>query len=122
MPSGVRIIRSNWGRTHQALRLDVRMRVKNVAEAIRDNARILAPVGTEWEHSPPFYPGYLRDNIVVQMVNQFAWIVVANAFYSPYVELGTYKMEAQPFLLPAYQKVRVLLPSIKGQPSVWVGW
>lgn len=117
--SGVRVIRNNFPRAQRALALDASTRCKQAADLTVANARALAPVGNEWEHESPFYPGYLRDSIEAQRVNQYSWTVVAKAFYAMYVELGTSKMAAQPFLHPAAQKVQAILPSLNKGVWVW---
>lgn len=63
------------------------------AEMVADIARGLAPVDTGW----------MRDNIKAVHLSKFSQ-VVANAKYSGYVEFGTYKMAAQPYLRPAVQE------------------
>lgn len=60
------------------------------AERIADIARGLAPVDTGW----------MRDNIKAVHLSKYSQ-VVANAKYSGYVEFGTYKMAAQPYMRPA---------------------
>ena len=115
--SGVRMVRNNFPRAHRAMALDATTRIKQVADLTVDNARLLAPVGTQWDHQPPYYPGYLRDSIEAQRVNQYSWTVVAKAFYAIYVELGTSLMAAQPFLVPAAVKVQALVPDLN--KGVW---
>jgi HK97 gp10 family phage protein len=48
--------------------------------------------------------GYMRDHIYSEVVREEGAVVgkaVSEADYSVFVELGTYKVAAQPFLLPA---------------------
>ena len=59
-------------------------------EAVADEARAMCPVDT----------GRLRDSIAVSAGEDGAQIS-ANTDYAAYVEFGTYKMAAQPFLVPA---------------------
>ena len=59
-------------------------------EAVADEARTMCPVDT----------GNLRDSIAVSAGDSGAQIS-ANTDYAAYVEFGTYKMAAQPFLVPA---------------------
>ena len=68
--------------------------LEETAYNIRDDAREFAPVKT----------GRLRRNIVVQRLRQFHYYVVSKAKYSIYVEFGTWKMHARPFLRMAYHK------------------
>ena len=60
------------------------------AEKVADIARSLAPVDT----------GFMRDNIKAVHFAKSSR-VDANAKYSGYVEFGTYKMAAQPYMRPA---------------------
>ena len=60
------------------------------AEAVADSARGMCPVDT----------GTLKGSIDVSGNGNSAE-VFAGADYAAYVELGTYKMAAQPFLVPA---------------------
>jgi len=60
------------------------------AEDIADIAREIAPVDT----------GFLRDHIKAVHLSKYSQIV-ANAKYAGYVEFGTWKMAAQPYLRPA---------------------
>lgn len=59
-------------------------------ELVKSDARSLAPVDT----------GYLRQSIHAH-TEGLRCEVGAGASYSMYVELGTYKMRARPFLFPA---------------------
>lgn len=52
----------------------------------------------------PVDTGYLKNSISNKVTRTGAVVdgwVYATAEYAPYIELGTYKMEAQPFLYPA---------------------
>ena len=60
------------------------------AEAVADNARSVCPVDT----------GALRDSIAVSQDGMNAQIS-ANTDYAAYVEFGTSKMAAQPYLVPS---------------------
>ena len=63
------------------------------AERVADIARGLAPVDTGW----------MRDNIKAVHLSKYSQ-VVANAKYSGYVEFGTSRMAAQPYMRPAVQE------------------
>ncbi len=61
-------------------------------------------------------PGYthLFQTIRVRGVNQYAADVVAgdvsrDVEYAPYVEFGTYKMSAQPYMRPAANAARLIM-------------
>jgi HK97 gp10 family phage protein len=80
---------------------------KNVAKSTEDRAnegadiaRGLCPVDT----------GALRDSIRVEKDEELGWSIVAGdggaISYGQYVEFGTVKMAAQPFLTPASEQMR----------------
>lgn len=69
------------------------------------DAKQHCPVGTpESTHKKGYVGGRLRSSIQYQRTGMAQCTVGTNVFYSWYVELGTYKMRAQPFLFPAYVK------------------
>jgi HK97 gp10 family phage protein len=70
--------------------------VRDVAQAIADEARANAPVRT----------GALRDSIEMTVVSDEAAQVSVGVDYGVYQEFGTSKMSAQPFLTPAVESVR----------------
>ncbi len=73
---------------------------RQAAEDIRDIAQQIAPVSSETGE------GYvhLRDTIAVQEDGE-ALAVVTDKPYAGFVEYGTYKMGAQPYLGPAAEIV-----------------
>lgn len=66
---------------------------------VEDEARARCPESTE-ETRPGGPHGELRKSITSQ-VNGLEGIVGTNKEYAGYVEFGTYKMAAQPYLVPA---------------------
>jgi len=62
---------------------------------IVNEAKYLCPVDT----------GRLRASIHYKQVGRLHYLVGTNVEYAPYVEFGTRKMSAQPYLLPAGRKV-----------------
>lgn len=72
--------------------------VEKGAEQIAELARQLAPVDT----------GALRESIHVEPAENGVVRVVASVPYAVYVEYGTARMAAQPFLTPATQHTNVL--------------
>lgn len=67
---------------------------KKVADSIRDDARSRAPVAT----------GFLRSTIEsVSIESGKSAEVFVGASYAAFVEYGTYKMAARPFLSPAFE-------------------
>ena len=58
-----------------------------------------APVGTpESTGIPGYHGGTLRNSITHQQFDNDTEIIGSNVEYAPFVELGTYKMAARPFL------------------------
>lgn len=73
-----------------------RSAVKKYADEVVRRARMYAPVDT----------GYLRSSIqAVSITAGKEAEVVVGAYYGAYVEYGTYKMTARPFLYPAMTEV-----------------
>ena len=76
---------------------------------IADDARIMVPVKT----------GRLRDSIVVETPSligdsEIRCVISANVHYAVYVELGTWKMTARPYLKPAlYANQQEFIDSMK---------
>lgn len=65
-------------------------------------AKQLCPVGTPESTGIPGYKGgTLRRSITHQRLDARTEIIGSNVKYAPYVELGTVKMKARPFLRPA---------------------
>lgn len=63
--------------------------IGEIAVAFVDTAQGRAPVLT----------GYLRDNIQITEQDDVHAVITSQADYSIYVEEGTYKMSAQPFMM-----------------------
>jgi len=73
----------------------VEQNLLKAALLVERDAKILCPVDT----------GTLRRSITHKIMPlNFTAIVGSNVTYAPHVELGTYKMPAQPFLVPALHK------------------
>jgi len=71
--------------------------VEGYAGIVAQEAQSVAPVRT----------GTLRANIGAQETSDpLVWAVVADIYYALYVELGTSRAGAQPYLLPALISVR----------------
>ena len=69
---------------------------RTTTEKVRETARTNAPVDT----------GELQGSIDSEMLSEFEGRVFATAEHAPYVEFGTYKMQAQPFMGPAVEQHR----------------
>lgn len=74
----------------QGMQERIRSALLTGAESVAEYAREICPVDT----------GELRDSISVSQSESGA-VVYAEAEHGIYVEFGTYKMAAQPFLVPA---------------------
>ena len=65
-------------------------------------AKELAPVGTpESTGIPGYHGGTLRNSITHEQWDEKTEVIGSTVDYSKFVELGTYKMKARPFLRPA---------------------
>jgi HK97 gp10 family phage protein len=70
--------------------------VKKAALKLEGEAKRLCPVDT----------GRLRNSIETQRIDRYTYGVGTGVEYAPYVEFGTRKMRAQPYLRPAMEIVR----------------
>jgi len=69
------------------------------AVAVEERAKEIVPVDT----------GFLQESIHVEKGDSLGeYRVVADAEYAKFVEYGTHKMAAQPFITPAWRQVRGL--------------
>ena len=67
-------------------------------------AKQLAPVGTpESTGIPGYHGGTLRNSITHEQWDDETEVIGSAVKYAPFVELGTYKMTARPFLRPAVE-------------------
>lgn len=90
--SGVFIVYNRIPELIAAVEAVSKSRPKEIADKIAASARVRAPVDT----------GFLRSSIGSRSVEAGKTAeVFAGADYAAYVEYGTYKMAAQPFLEPA---------------------
>jgi HK97 gp10 family phage protein len=76
---------------------DAKQAVKESSYLMEAQAKALAPVKT----------GYMRSNIKTYFnEGGLSGEVISHAEYSLFVEFGTSKQEAQPYMMPAYFKAR----------------
>lgn len=95
----------------------------NKAERLQDikskTARALEVIGGTAEGYAkqlcPVDTGNLRNSITHQMRCENTVAVGTNVHYAPYVELGTSKMRAQPYLRPAVENHRAEYEAIANQ-------
>lgn len=69
--------------------------VAQAALKVEAQAKVNAPVDT----------GALKNSLNSEQMNPLLWRVQDGVTYGIYQELGTYKMAAQPFLIPAVESV-----------------
>lgn len=72
---------------------DVNKTVRRAAFSVLGNAKRRASVDT----------GALVNSLAAEEQSQFAWIVRDGVEYGIYQELGTHKMAAHPFMVPAIE-------------------
>lgn len=84
--------------------------IKEVAEVGQKSAKALVsgPSPSAPGNPPGIITGWLRDSITIAQQDRYHWILLAGAHYSLYLEFGTYKMAARPFMRPtAYTLVKI---------------
>jgi HK97 gp10 family phage protein len=74
----------------------IRQVLRKAAFDVEAHAKKVVPVDT----------GNLRNSIQSSFPDEFVAVVGTHVEYAPYVEFGTYKMAARPYLMPAVEKVR----------------
>lgn len=72
-------------------------------------AKIAHDIEAWAKHNAPVDTGFLKGSIRATQESPVSWMVMVGAEYGAYVELGTVKMAAQPYMLPAVEAVRSLL-------------
>jgi HK97 gp10 family phage protein len=82
-------------------------RLESVGETIENEIGKALDAAKE---AAPEDSGELRDSARVASDGQMAWAFGFTAPHAPFVELGTASTDAQPFLLPAAEQLRVNLP------------
>jgi HK97 gp10 family phage protein len=81
---------------------DLDRRVEMAARLVEADAKRLCPVDT----------GRLRASIHVEKPKELMRAIGTNVEYAPYVEWGTHKMRAQPYLRPALEKNRAKIRAL----------
>lgn len=70
------------------------------------------------QQNAPVDTGFLKNSVHTIKVDETHYIVVVGASYGIFVELGTHKQRAQPFLFPAFvttsKQARAILQKIVG--------
>lgn len=100
--SGLGKLMEELGATAEATIDAAASAMKTITGQVQATAKQVAPKRT----------GYMANNISVEPVNKTATSVTgtvnAKADYSSFVEFGTYKMSAQPFIRPAVSAAQSL--------------
>jgi HK97 gp10 family phage protein len=98
------VIESNLtGEAAKKLKAGIRAIIRNATFAVEGHAKVATPVDT----------GNLKNSINSTIeADGERGIVATGVEYAAYVEYGTSRMAAQPYLLPAYNKV---LPKVKAE-------
>lgn len=75
--------------------------LEQIGIAAENYAKALCPVGTPESTGIPGYKGGTLRNSITHDVDGSDVYIGTNEIYGKYVEMGTYKMDARPFLRPA---------------------
>lgn len=67
--------------------------------------------------APATDTGSLAGSIKIRKGEEGTWYVVAGVAYASYLEFGTERMEARPFMTPAFVEA---IPSLKDE--IWKAW
>lgn len=95
---------SNVGAVDQAVKDALARGLEICGGKAETYAKQLAPVGTpESTGIPGYRGGTLRNSITHEQENDKTEAVGTAVKYAPFVELGTYKMKARPYLRPAVE-------------------
>ncbi len=94
---------SNRSGVDRALRQALQQALNQIGSFVQAQAKALAPVG---QYDDGRVGGRLRDSIdfKVSESGQIVCIIGSDVEYAVYVEKGTYKMEAQPYLTPSVEQ------------------
>lgn len=93
---------SNVGAVDQAVKDALARGLEICGGKAETYAKQLAPVGTpESTGIPGYHGGTLRNSITHEQWDEKTEVIGSTVDYSKFVELGTYKMKARPFLRPA---------------------
>ena len=117
MAGNVRVVFNNLPKIAAALPDSIIGTVRDAALKCETYAKALAPVDT----------GALRTSIKAVPVAETEWEIAPNTEYDIYVEFGTRKMAAQPYMRPAAEKIRKEYPGLVTDSIVFVikgqgGW
>ena len=117
MGNNVRVVFNNLPKIAAALPDSIIGTVRDAAHKCETYAKDVVPVDT----------GALRASIRAVPVSETEWEIAPNTEYDIYVEFGTRKMAAQPYMRPAAEKIRKEYPDLVTDAIVFVikgrgGW
>jgi len=87
---------SELDRLQPALEARVKVVLEKIARDVEARAKSTVPVDT----------GALKNSIRASPVSNLTWQVAVGQFYGIYVEFGTHRMPARPYLVPAVDDLR----------------
>lgn len=90
---GVKEVRRQLAVAPSKIRETAHNSIQRDVDAMKDEAQQIVPVRT----------GHLRDSIFTKEMGAMSFIIGADAEYAGFVEYGTSRMMARPFLRPAMQ-------------------
>ena len=99
---GTKEVTANLKKAAEAIEVAVGDAVRKAAMEVERNAKINCPVDT----------GVLRSSIGAEEITPLLFEVGTNVEYAAFVEFGTSRMAAQPYLEPAAETVRAKYPDI----------
>lgn len=99
-------LRSNRAAVNQKLRETVEDRLQKSGLIVSNQAKIFSPVDT----------GRLRSSLTYEVEGDTVYIGT-NVKYGVYQELGTRRMQAQPFLVPGINAARPALVALWKKPA-----
>ena len=86
---------------------DIKKFSKEAGLSVEDSiTRTAAFTASEAKKIVPVDKGFLKNSIRAEKKGKFTWEVATNIGYGLFVEFGTYKQKAQPFLRPAFERAR----------------
>lgn len=97
-----RLIRDNRAMVSAMVRASLEATLRDASAVLEAQAKALVPVDT----------GALMASILAEPTGVLRWRVAANESYAGFLEWGTTRSPAQPYLMPAALFVHSLIPSI----------
>lgn len=108
MAKVVKVLFNHIPRIKAAVPGNLERTVRGAALQCETYAKDIVPVDT----------GALKNSIQAKPESPQVWEVAPHTEYAIYVEFGTYKMRAQPYMRPAAEKIRKAFPQLVTQAIV----